>query len=219
MSASEPLRPRFRERRRDAALRLVPSRALFLAGMAAMPAFLFNPSLFLRILQFFFFWFCAWLVGRRVSVLATLLASAGIVAFNLLVPYGLELANWGGFRVTAGALAAGIERAVTVEGLILLSRATVRSDLRLPGALGAVIGESFRYFDRIMERKGGIERKDPIGGIDRLMASLWAERSSAAPTAARPEPRRPLVGTAAAILFAAAAWAPWALLLIAGRSP
>jgi hypothetical protein len=39
-----------------------------------------------------------------------------------------------------------------------------------------LIGDSFRYFDRIMERKGGIERKDPIGGIDRLMLELWEER-------------------------------------------
>ncbi len=215
MKERDPNRLSFRQKRREAALALLPSSALFIAGMLSMPAFLFNPSLLLRISQFFFFWFCAWLVGRRVSVLVTILASAGIVGFNLLVPYGLELANWGGFRVTAGALTAGIERAVTVEGLILLSRATIRSDLRLPGALGSIIGESFRYFDRIMERKGGIERKDPIGGIDRLMRALWVERDSSAAQATGSEPKRPLLGRLLLVLFVLAVWAPWGLLALA----
>jgi heptaprenyl diphosphate synthase len=204
----------FRERRKDAALRYLPSGALFVAGLAAMPSFLFNPSLLMRTLQFFFFWFCAWAVGKRISAVATLLASASIVAFNLLVPYGLELARIGNFRITAGALLAGLERAVTVEGLILLSRATIRSDLRLPGAFGALVGESFRYFDRIMERKGGIERKDPIGGIDRLMQELWNERNVVVRSESQSAPRRPMLGILALAAFTAAAWAPWLLFFL-----
>jgi len=211
-------RSSFRDRRKDWALRLLPSRALFIAGLLAMPAFLFNPLVPLRILQFFFFWFCAWLVGKRVSALMTLFASAGIIGFNLLVPYGLEIANLWGFRITAGALGAGIERAVTVEGLILLSRATVRSDLRFPGAFGALVGESFRHFDRIMERKGGIERKDPIGGIDKLMAELWKERAVSDSVGRRAEPKRPLGGLVALALFVAASWLPWLLALAARAS-
>lgn len=201
----------FRERRKEAALRFLPSGALFVAGLAAMPSFLFNPSLIMRIIQFGFFWFCAWAVGKRVSLVATMLASASIVVFNLLVPYGLELGRIGNFSITAGALKAGLERAVTVEGLILLSRATIRSDLRLPGAFGALIGESFRYFDRIMERKGGIERKDPIGGIDRLMEELWSERDAVSKTGPSRSPHRALVGPLALGAFIAAAWAPWLL--------
>jgi hypothetical protein len=204
-----------RDLRRDWALKHLPSGALFVAGLLSMPAFLFNPSLLLRLGQFFFFWLCAWAVGKRVSLPAMAVAVAGIVGFNLLVPYGLELARIGGLRITAGALKAGIERAITVEGLILLSRATIRSDLRLPGAFGSLIGESFRYFDRIMERKGGIERKNPIGGIDRLMVDLWNERDSGRLSASRPAPRRPLLGTAALVLLVALAWAPWGLLLFA----
>lgn len=207
------VRRSFRDRRKDSALRYLPSGALFLSGLLAMPAFLFNPSLLLRILQFFFFWFCAWAVGKRVSVPAMLFAIAGIVGFNLLVPYGLELYRVGGFRITAGALTAGIERAITVEGLILLSKATIRSDLRLPGAFGSLVGESFRYFDRIMERKGGVERKNPIGGIDRLMVDLWNERDAAGRAELRHAPRRPLLGAAPLGLFVALSWAPWLLIV------
>lgn len=208
----------FRDKRKDAALELLPSGALFLAGLLSMPSFLFNPSLLLRILQFFFFWLCAWAVGRRISLFAMLFAMLGIVGFNLLVPYGLEIAKIGGFRITAGALSAGIERAVTVEGLILLSRATVRSDLRLPGAFGSLIGESFRYFDRIMERKGGIERKDPIGGIDRLMNELWNDRDGERQAEPRRSLRRPAAGIVLLVLFTALSWAPWAFILIARSS-
>ncbi|MFA6505051.1 MAG: hypothetical protein WCT14_03075 [Treponemataceae bacterium] len=208
-------RPRFREKRKDVSLKLLPSGALFLTGLFSMPAFLFNPDLPLRILQFFFFWFCAWAVGKRISVLTMLFAVAGIVGFNLLVPYGLELFRIGGFRITAGALTTGIERAITVEGLILLSRATIRSDLRMPGAFGSLIGESFRYFDRIMERKGGIERKDPIGGIDRLMNDLWNERDGMTKTEPNRDLRRPVLGLLILVIFVTFSWAPWALILIA----
>ena len=203
----------FRARRQDLALKHLPSGALFFSGLLTMPSFLFNPSLLLRLCQFFFFWSCAWAVGKRISLPAIAVAVAGIVGFNLLVPYGLEIARIGGFRITAGALKAGIERAITVEGLILLSRATIRSDLRLPGAFGSLIGESFRYFDRIMERKGGIERRNPIGGIDRLMVDLWNERASARQAAPRTAPRRPRLGTAALFVFVALSWSPWTLLL------
>ncbi len=208
---------RFREVRKDAALDLFPSSALFAAGILCMPAFLFNPSLPLRFLQFLLFWLFAWAVGKRISLAATLIAGASIVLFNLFVPYGETLAVLWSFPITSGALKAGLERAVTVEGLILLSRATIRSDLRLPGTVGALVGESFRYFDRIVERKGGIERKDPIGGIDRLMGELWDERDELRAAAERRAggERRGWLGYPILAAAALSIWAPWLLLFAA----
>ncbi len=215
---------RFRARRREAVLDLFPSTTLFIAGLLTMPALLFNPSIPLRIVQFVLFWLCAWSVGKRTSLLNALIVSASIVAFNLLIPYGPVLAAIGSFRITQGALLAGLEKAVTVEGLIMLSKATIRSDLRLPGRFGALIGESFRYLELIMERKGGIERKDPIGGIDRLLIELsslraadTAEESAAgASTTAQTAKLQPrLAGLGRVILLAAVAlaWAPFVLAL------
>jgi hypothetical protein len=54
----------------------------------------------------------------------------------------------------------------------MLSRATIRPDLKLPGTFGALIGESFRMLEQINERKGIINRKNIIGGIDQLMIEL-----------------------------------------------
>lgn len=181
---------RFRLHRREVAQDLFPSTALFVSGILAMPALLFNPSTALRIGQFLLFWIFAWSIGKRTSLLNALIVSASIVAFNLIVPYGRVLASIGNFRITQGALLAGIEKAVTVEGLIMLSKATVRSDLRLPGRFGALIGESFRYFELIMERKGGIDRKDPIGGVDRLLVELSAPIQGGTEESAEPLPGR-----------------------------
>jgi len=165
------------ERRSNGFIQHFPSETLFISGLISMPAFLFNPSIASRCAQFALFILFNWLAGRKLNLIPLLIASAGIIGFNLIVPYGRVLFTLWGWRITEGALWAGLERAVTVEGLILLSRVSIRSDLRLPGSLGALIGESFRYFECIMDRKGGIERKDPIGGIDRLMLELWEARA------------------------------------------
>ncbi len=203
-----------RVRRRERALVLFSGGDLFLAGILIMPAFLFNPSLVLRTLQFLLFWLYAFLAGRKNSTLATLLVGAAIVLFNLLVPYGKVLAELGPLRITAGALLSGLQKAVTLEGLIMLSKATIRSDLRLPGRFGSLIGESFRIFDRIMERKGKIDWRDPIAGIDALLMELSEE--GAAPSVAADAARRPRStlrsGRAVLALAVILAWAPLGLL-------
>jgi heptaprenyl diphosphate synthase len=163
---------RFRQVRRDLYQRLFSSRALFITGICIMPALLFNPNPLFRVLQFLFFWFLAWLAGRKNNPFITFLIILGIVAFNLLVPYGRVLFSLGVFKITAGALLAGIQRAFTLEALIMLSRFTIRQDLKLPGAFGELIGESFRIFALIMDRKGAINRKNIAGGIDALMLEL-----------------------------------------------
>jgi heptaprenyl diphosphate synthase len=137
-----------------------------------MPALLFNPNPFFRILQFLFFWFLSWLSGKKNNLLITMAIILGIVFFNLLVPYGRVLFAAGVFRITAGALMAGIQRAVTLEGLVMLSRVSIRRDLKLPGGFGELIGESFRIFAVIMDSRRRITRKNLIGDIDALMLEL-----------------------------------------------
>ncbi|GHV53827.1 hypothetical protein AGMMS49579_13300 [Spirochaetia bacterium] len=152
--------------------RLFSSRALCITGLLIMPALLFNPNTISRIVQFFFFWFLSALAGKKNNPLITILVILGIVAFNLLVPYGKVIVSFGIFKITTGALLAGIHRGVTLEGLIMLSRATIRRDLRLPGSFGELVGESFRIFTQITERKNIIDRKNIAAGIDKLMIEL-----------------------------------------------
>jgi heptaprenyl diphosphate synthase len=149
--------------------------ALAAAGLAIMPALLFNPSTPLRVFLFLFFWFLAALAGKKSNPLLTILVILGIVVFNLLVPYGRVLFSTGPFKITSGALTAGIHRAVTFEALIMLSRLAIRPDLRIPGFFGSLIGESFRVYALLMNQKRRITRKTFIADIDRLMFELSAD--------------------------------------------
>ncbi len=184
----------FRRRRNALYQTLFYSRDLCAAGLILMAAFLFNPSTEARIIQFLLFWFFAWLAGKKNNPLITLLIIFGIVLFNLLVPYGEELFRLGKFRITEGALWSGIHRAVTLEGLIMLSRVSIRPDLKLPGTFGVLIGDSFRMLEKIDERKGIINRKNIIGGIDQLMIELSNDDEICLPGERASAQKRPLPG-------------------------
>jgi heptaprenyl diphosphate synthase len=190
------------------------SPALFAAGLCAMPALLFNPSVAGRAVQFLFFWVLVLLVGKKSNHPATLLAILGILFFNLLFPYGEVLFSIGPFlKVSSGALEAGLRRGITLEGLFMLSRLTVRQDLRLPGGFGELIGESFRILAVLTEKKNTISAKNLIAGIDGLMLELSAPDAAgdAPEAAARDKAEKPARFPGLFILAAAVvlAWLPW----------
>jgi heptaprenyl diphosphate synthase len=161
-----------RRRRQEQWNRLFRSDDLFITGLFIMLMFLFTSSLMFKALQCLLFWLLARLSGKKGRPLTAVLLTAGIIFFNLLVPYGKVLIQAGPLTVTQGALLAGLRRAVTLEGLILLSGAFIRADLRLPGAFGDILGESFRIFAVLEERKTAFSRGQSIEGIDGLMLEL-----------------------------------------------
>jgi heptaprenyl diphosphate synthase len=182
------------------------------AGLLMIPALVFNPNTYGRIAQFFLFWLFAWLTGKKQRPVLTIIVLFSITAFNLLVPYGRLLFSLGTFRITEGALLAGLHRAVTLEGLIALSGAVIRRDLRLPGVLGELIGESFRLFVLLSEWKRLFNRKDILGSLDRLMLELSeaeAPPEYSLPPAVKSRPAGIIILSASVIL----AWTPWLGLL------
>jgi heptaprenyl diphosphate synthase len=114
----------------------------------------------------------------------------GIVFFNLLVPYGKVLAAVGQLRITQGILFAGLEKALTLEGLLMLSRACIRSDLRLSGTIGSLLGESLRNLELMREKKGLIRRGHIVAGIDRMMREVEAVNTAEPSDAPQPVPPR-----------------------------
>jgi heptaprenyl diphosphate synthase len=151
------------------------------AALIMAAAFLCNPSPLLRTLQFLLFWLFACLSGKKIRLPATLLAILGIMIFNLFPPYGRVLVKLGALRITGGALLAGFRKALTMEGLILLSGAAIRPDLHFPGPLGTLVAESFRLFERIgsLGSGGGKGGAGLIAGIDKRMLELSAEQEAA----------------------------------------
>jgi len=161
--------------RREVYESIFSARALFIAALLIMPSLLFNPSTEGRVVQFLFFWLLVWLSGKKSRPVLTLLVIAGIVAFNLIVPYGRVLFSIGAFNVTSGALRAGVHRAVTLEALVMLSKASVRQDLKIPGAFGEILGDSLRIFSVMADRKYRITGKTFFAGIDSLLLELSEE--------------------------------------------
>jgi hypothetical protein len=192
-----------RDLRRDRWASLFPPRILAAAGAAVSAAYLFERSLAVRALMFLLIVGAAWLSGKRLSPLATIVVFAGIVAANLLVPVGRVLAVLGPFKLTETALLDGIGKALVFEGLVYASKAAILPGLRLPGRFGALVASAFVYYERIVEYKGAIRPATLIEDADRLMLKVWEEPVRASPPEGRRAPRPVAYAALAAIVLAA----------------
>ena len=152
------------------------ARALFITGLLIIPALLFIPGTEYRVMQFLFFWFLAFLCGKKTNFIFTVLITLFIIVFNLIIPYGRVLFSIGAFKITSGALEAGIHRAVTLQALVMLSKVTIRQDLQLPGIFGKLLSESLQMFSILMSRKYKVTGKNIIADIDSIMLELSAEQ-------------------------------------------
>ncbi len=159
--------------RRARAERLFAPGALALAGMVVTVAFLFQPNVLLKSLMLIVFILAARAVGKRYSLATTLSVSLGIILANLIVPSGKVLGTLLGMRITQGALVEGIEKALTFEGLMMLSKASIAPGLKLPGRIGRIVAASFVYYDRIVEYKGRIKASSLSRDADDLMLRVW----------------------------------------------
>jgi len=182
------------------------AKALFAAGLIIMPSLLFNPSTDYRVVQFLFFLFLALLSGNKINLLSVFVITLFIIAFNLIIPYGKILFSLGAFKITSGALEAGVHRAVTLQALVMLSKAAVRNDLRLPGSFGQLLGESLRIFKELTDRKIRITGKNFTAKIDELMTELC--RQTLYKPCADDIKTKPL-GYLILAVVTALSWLPW----------
>ena len=182
------------------------AKALFMAGFLIMPALLFNPSTEYRIVQLVFFMFLVLLSGKNINPLFTVFIIMGIVAFNLIIPYGYVLFSVGSFKITSGALTAGIHRAVTLCALVMLSKVTIRQDLKIPGSFGELLCKSLRIFSVLINRKSRITAKNFIRDIDRMLQKLSEEDIDQMPVqVTRTKP----AGYVILIVVIIISWLPW----------
>jgi len=179
---------------------------LAIAGLLIIPALLFNQDTYMRLAQFLFFFFIALLSGKKLNPLITLSIMLAIVFFNLLVPYGELLCSIGLLKITSGALLSGLRRAVTLEGLFMLSRFCIRSDLVFPGAFGKLAGESLRVFSRLTKAKNLFTRKNWIESLDKLLSGYAQDVSGEIKTTG--EKNHSLTGRIILALVVILAWVP-----------
>lgn len=196
--------------RTERARRLFGPYALAAAGLAVVAALLFQPRLGPRAAILAGAVAFSWATGRKVPILGTALVILGIVGANLLVPVGRVLAVWGPIRITETALKEGIEKAVTFEALIYISKATIRSDLRIPGRTGTLIGSALRCYERILETRIRLRRETFFRDLDGILLGIYDEEIPAARGRTSAVPiGRGAAGTVVLILAAAAAWLPY----------
>ena len=145
---------------------------LFITGLLITLIFLFNRSLESLVVYFALFIILAWISGKKINAVLTIVIISGIVFFNLLSPYGKVLAVIGPFRITQGSLFSGLEKALTLQGLVMLSRAFIKPDLRLPGSIGCLLGESLRILGLMHQRKSSINKGTIVKRIDTMLLEL-----------------------------------------------
>lgn len=155
--------------RRDLVRGGVSPGVLFATGALLLPAFLFQQDPGVRGLQILLFLGLNALAGRRIRIVQILVVTAGIVAFNLLIPTGRVLLTVLGLPITETALRAGVLKATAVVGMIAISQFALRGDLRIPGKIGGLIGRSLGYFERVVSMRARIDRKNVIGSIDAIL--------------------------------------------------
>jgi hypothetical protein len=156
---------------------------LAMTGVALSMALLFQPSIAVRVALLTGAALAAWLSGRRLSPLTTLLVMAGIVGANLLVPVGRKLATIGSLAITELALKDGLRKAVTFEALMFISKACLGPNLRLPGKFGAFFAEALRGYNRILEQKARVKLNGFLAIIDNILLSVYDEIQTSDQTA------------------------------------
>ena len=199
-----------RDRRRQRWESLFSPWALAAAGAAISGAYLFQRSLAVRAFMFLVFLGMAWLSGKKLSLVATVVVSTGIVAANMLVPVGRVIAVLGPLKLTETALLDGFGKALVFEGLVHISKVSILPGLRLPGRFGSLVASAFVYYDRIVEYKGSIKPATLMADIDALMLAIW---DGPPPESAREQ--RPTAGPAA-VLLGTAVLASYLALLVKG---
>lgn len=183
------------------------NRQLFWAGLIALPAVFLVQTLEARLYVWLLFLGYSWLLGKRNKFLITFLVMAGIVGANLLIPTGKVLIEIGAFPITQGALERGLDRALLLETLVFLSKASIQRDLSFPGKFGALIGKSIYYFEEFLEMGKNLSWRTPLKSLDHLLLTLsegeQKERSlqeTPLTPAARPASRKPSSFTSRLVL-------------------
>lgn len=163
-----------------------------LLGFIVAVIFLLQQGIFIKAVYLALFIAWTWLAGKRFSLVSTVVVSAGIVVANLLIPSGRVLFRLGPLAITQFALTEGISKALTFEGLMYLSKASIMPGLHFPGRFGAIIAQAFQYYDRIIEYRGKVRAKTVVRDVDALMQRVWssARLAGAGETAAVPNVSR-----------------------------
>lgn len=128
---------------------------------------LFSRTLYVTACITFFSIILLLIERKRIRILPAVLTTAGIIFFNLFVPFGKVLAQPFSFPVTEGALLLGIKKALVLEGMLFLSRWALNGTL--PVFNSGVMSDLFSFLSILTSSRKKIRRTQLVASIDDLM--------------------------------------------------
>jgi len=105
----------------------------------------------------------------RIRIIPTLVMSASIISFNLLMPFGRVIATPAGFPLTEGALVLGIKKALALEGMLFISRWMLKPGIRLPGRSGSLVSQAFGILGHLTAERKKLDPNKLIESMDDIM--------------------------------------------------
>ena len=158
-----------------------------LGVLALAVVFLLIPQLPIRTALFLLFWLLAVIVKRKTRPLFTIFSMAMITLCNCFPPFGKILLQAGPVIIAEGSLRLGLQRAVTMAGLIMFSRLALLSVPKLPGKFGALLQECFIILEKMNviffggdNENTGLKNEKAAGGLVKKLDRLLFEVSGAA---------------------------------------
>ena len=117
----------------------------------------------------------------RVRLLPSFILTASLTALSLLTPSGRVLHTLGSFRITQGALEAGISKGLTLTGMLFASQTIFAAlNSRGPEQAGAQsrlfgpAGRVFADFARLSARRLDIKGQGLMAALDGRLCELWS---------------------------------------------
>jgi hypothetical protein len=123
----------------------------------------------------------ALLSGKRVSLGYFGFLVASVVAFNLFLPVGRVWIQLGPVPITEGAFFLGLGKGMTFAGLVFFSLASISRNLKLPGRFGALWGQTFAWYEQLMDQRKALKPRALLLSIDRLLERLYPTRPNTVP--------------------------------------
>ena len=150
--------------------RSVPFR--FSIGLLMLLSLMFAKSLTIQVGIALFAVFLVFFDHGRISILPVATMTLSIVLFNLFVPFGKVLCTPLGFPVTEGALILGIKKALTMEGMVFISRWMLLPGFRLLAKQGRLLSQAFVILGHLSGGRKKIDPKNLIASLDSIMFEL-----------------------------------------------
>lgn len=158
----------------------VSSLFLLIVFFFSLPVFILQKYILAKLLLALIFFTIAIFNKKKIHYISILIFIIATVSFNIVVPNGRVMFKIGFFPVTENSLLRGLDKAVTLVGLLFLAKAFVFKSLSIPGKIGKTITKTLYYisrFSQIRKKTPREKSKKLIEYIDHILGRVQKENN------------------------------------------